>query len=325
MASFTKRENGKWQAKIRRKGQRTISKTFNSKALAQRWARDVENKIDRGFLETTCEAEAHYFSDLFHKYWQEVVQFQKSANITIYTMNRMIVTFSHCRLIDMTSELIKQYKSERMHSVKGDTIRKDLLLLKRFFDYCMREWQIFLPKGNPLNFVTLPTKGRARDRRLHRGEQERLISVAENYGGLLPDIIILAIETGMRRGEIVKLKWELLDSESRVITIRDTKNGEDRHVPLSTKAAYILEAQERKTEFIFNIRGDSIGQAFRRITKRAGLEDLRFHDLRHEATSRFFERGFGIMEVSAITGHKDLGMLKRYTHLRADDLARKLG
>ena len=104
----------------------------------------------------------------------------------------------------------------------------------------------------------------------------------------------------------------------------DTKNGDSRTVPLSTKAVEVLKRQSKHSDFLFQIRGDSVGKAFRRIRDRANIIDLRFHDLRHEATSRFFELGLPIMEVSAITGHKDLRMLKRYTHLRAEDLAKKL-
>ncbi|KXI26789.1 tyrosine-type recombinase/integrase [Paraglaciecola hydrolytica] len=325
MATITKRPNGKWQVKVRRKGQKSLSKTFLTKALALKWARDVENKIDMGSFQSTCAAESHLFSDLIHKYWEEVVQPQKSSDVTIYALNRLIKTFPEHRMIDMTTEVIKEYKESRLKVVKGDTVRKDLLLKRRFFDYAINEWQIFLPKGNPVSSIALPKKGKSRDRRLEQGEYSTLINEALKYGGEIAPIIDLAIETGMRRGEITKLKWSNYNSVSRIVTIEDTKNGEDRVIPLSSKANAILQSQTQVDEFIFPIRGDSIGQAFRRITKRANLLDLRFHDLRHEATSRLFEKGLGIMEVSAITGHKDLAMLKKYTHLRAEDLVGKLG
>jgi len=130
----------------------------------------------------------------------------------------------------------------------------------------------------------------------------------------------------MRRGEIVSLRWQDVNLSSRVAILRDTKNGDDRAVPLSTKAIETLSLEPRHTTGrVFPIRGDSITQAFDRVCKKAGIENLRFHDLRHEATSRLFEFGLGIMEVSAVTGHKDLAMLKRYTHLKAGNIAAKLG
>jgi len=325
MATITKRANGKWQAKVRRKGQQQTSKTFMTKELAKKWARDIESKMDRDVFESTIEAETYLFSDLIHKYWDEVVILQKSSDVTIYVLNKLIARFPHQCLMDMTTALLRAYKEERLKVVSGDTVRKELLLIKRFFEYAMNEWQIYLPKGNPLNSITLPKKGKSRDRRLEDGEYDQLLAEANSYGGAISKIIDIAIETGMRRGEIIKLKWSKYDSEKRIITVEDTKNGDDRAIPLSTKANEIINSIPKNDEYIFPIRGDSIGQAFRRITKRAKLNDLRFHDLRHEATSRLFEKGLGIMEVSAITGHKDLAMLKKYTHLRAEELVNKLG
>ena len=324
MATITKRANGKWQAKVRRKGQQQISKTFMTKELAKKWARDIESKMDRDVFESTIEAETYLFADLVHKYWDEVVLFQKSADVTIYVLNKLIARFPQQCLMEMTTALLRKYKEERLKMVTGDTVRKELLLLKRFFEYAMNEWQIYLPKGNPLNSITLPKKGKSRDRRLEDGEYDQLLAEADSYGGAISKIIDIAIETGMRRGEITKLKWSKYDSEKRIITVEDTKNGDDRAIPLSTKANEIINSIPKNDEYIFPMRGDSIGQAFRRITNRAKLNDLRFHDLRHEATSRLFEQGLGIMEVSAITGHKDLAMLKKYTHLKAADLVQKL-
>lgn len=148
---------------------------------------------------------------------------------------------------------------------------------------------------------------------------------AKEYGGELSAIISFAIETAMRRGEIVELRWENINRLKRTAKLLDTKNGENRTVPLSPVAQKILDSIPRNLHGrVFSIRADSITTAFDRCCKRAQIENLRFHDLRHEATSRFFEMGFNLMEVSSITGHKDLAMLKRYTHLKAEDLAKRL-
>ncbi len=148
----------------------------------------------------------------------------------------------------------------------------------------------------------------------------------------------------MCRGEIAAMKWEHVDRATKVLRVPETKTGEPRKVPLSTRALKVLDGLPRRIDgYVWGMRPDSITQAFERACKAARkkyeaeceergekpeprlFRDLRFHDLRHEATSRLFEKGLNPMEVSAITGHKTLQMLKRYTHLRAEDLAKRLG
>ena len=166
---------------------------------------------------------------------------------------------------------------------------------------------------------------RGRDRRLLSGELQKLMEALEETHEI-KIVVQLALETGMRRAELLSIEWRNIDLENRFLILPDTKNGESRAVPLSTKALNLIQAVARtSTGSVFVSKPNSVTQGFVRACKRAGLEDLRFHDLRHEATSRFFELGLNTMEVSAITGHKTLSMLKRYTHLKAKDLALKLG
>jgi integrase len=142
---------------------------------------------------------------------------------------------------------------------------------------------------------------------------------------LLP-IVRLAIETAMRQGELVSMHWTHTDLKRRTIFLAHTKNGDSRTVPLSTDAVAVLSAlpYDINGHVFPGVTTESIKKAFIRATRRAGIEDLHFHDLRHEATTRLFERGLNIMEVATITGHKDLRMLRRYTHLKAEDLAKRL-
>ena len=139
-------------------------------------------------------------------------------------------------------------------------------------------------------------------------------------------IIVFAIETGMRRGEILGLRWEHVDLDRRIGYLPLTENGTSREVPLSTKAAQVLAAQQQRndTRSPFPVTSNGFRLAWERLRRRAGLSDLRFHDLRHEAISRFFELGLNIPEVAVISGHKDPRMLFRYTHLRARSILRKL-
>jgi integrase len=175
---------------------------------------------------------------------------------------------------------------------------------------------------------------KARCRRLQDGqsggesEEIRLLKACrEARNSYLLPILRLALETAMRQGELVNLRWEHIDLTRRITYLPDTKNGEARTVPLSTAAIKVLHSLPRSmTGQVFpGLTTEAVKRAFARAVRRAGIEDLRFHDLRHESTSRLFERGLNIMEVASITGHKDLRMLRRYTHLKAEDLARKLG
>ena len=130
----------------------------------------------------------------------------------------------------------------------------------------------------------------------------------------------------MRRGEIAAMRWDHMDRKARALLIPETKTWTPRRVPLSTAALGVLDQLPRRIDGrVWAMRPDSISQAFERVCKAADIEGLTFHDLRHEATSRLFEKGLNPMQVAAITGHKTLQMLKRYTHLRAEDLVGMLG
>ena len=130
----------------------------------------------------------------------------------------------------------------------------------------------------------------------------------------------------MRRGEIAQLEWQHVDFKKCTALLPDTKNGEKRTIPLNSKCLAILKLLPRNINGrVFNMTPHAISYAFIRACKRAKLNGLHFHDIRHEAITRFFEIGLNVMEVSSISGHKTLQMLKRYTHLRAEELAKKLG
>jgi len=136
----------------------------------------------------------------------------------------------------------------------------------------------------------------------------------------------LLTETAMRRGELSKLRWEQIDFKNSVARLIDTKNGEDREIPLSSRAISALKSLPRRFDGkVVGMTPDAITRAFKRSCDRAGIEDARIHDLRHEGVSRLFEAGLDLMEVASVSGHKTLGQLKRYTHLKAADLAKKLG
>lgn len=221
---------------------------------------------------------------------------------------------------------IARYRDERLRKVTPSTVKRDLVLLGHVFEVARKEWGIHV--HNPVRDIRLPADNRPRDRRLQAGEEARLLEACREARNpwLLP-IVQLALETDMRQGELIRLHWEHIDLNRRTAHLPDTKNGEARTVPLSTTAVRVLRTLPRSLHGpVFpGVTTEAIKRAYIRAVRRAGIENLRFHDLRHEATTRLFEKGLNIMEVASVTGHKDLRMLRRYTHLKAEDLARKLG
>jgi integrase len=326
MATIRKRDTGSWQVSVRLKGRNPIYKTFRTKAAAERWARETETEVERGSFISTQSAESTLFKELTDRYVLEVLPTKKSQRQVISQLNKINDQLGAYSIAALTPLVVAAFRDKRLKSVTGHSVRKDLLLIRRILSHAQKEWEIYLPRGNPIMSITIPTQPKGRDRRLVKNEEQRLLNSATQYGGSILHIIVFAIETGMRRGEISKLKWEHIDLNNRTATLYDTKNSEDRTIPLSTIAMGTLEHLGNEANgSIFSMKPDSITRAFERICKHAEIEGLRLHDLRHEATTRFFEKGLTIMEVSSITGHKDLAMLRRYTHLRAADLVVKLG
>ena len=169
-----------------------------------------------------------------------------------------------------------------------------------------------LPR-NPADKVKMPPSFPARKRRLEQGEFNRLEETsAETRNPHIWPIVVFAIETGMRRSEILALTWDNIDLESRVAFLPLTKNGSSREVPLSDNAIEVLRQQRSKTEYQpFPINANAFRRVWDRLRTRVGLVDFRFHDLRHEAISRFFELGLSVPEVAVMSGHKEARMLFR--------------
>jgi integrase len=170
---------------------------------------------------------------------------------------------------------------------------------------------------------------KGRERRLGRGEEQRLIEACDRSASVwLGPLVRLALATAMRQGELVGLTWRQVKLADRTILLTDTKNGETRTVPLSTAAIQVLcSIHTTPADKVFGIRtGRAISHAFAKACRLAGIADLRFHDLRHEGTSRLFENtDLRDVEIASITGHKTMEMLKRYAHLRATFLVTRLG
>lgn len=332
MATYRKRKSGRWQTQVRRKGYPAQSKSFPTRAAAVKWVRSIEYEMDQGLFISRNEAEATTLGELLDRYLIEYTADKKGVvsetcrirKLLRHPLSKRFV--ASIRGIDMA-----RYRDERLKEVSGPSVRRELSILSQLFEVSRKEWGIFV--HNPVREIKLPKKGKARDRRLQEAEhcsdseEARLVAACRQCRNpyLLP-IVLFALETAMRLGEIVSLRWQHINIKRRTAFLPDTKNGESRMVPLSGVAVELLRSLPRSIngEVFPGVTTMAVKHAFTRARHRAKMNDFHFHDLRHEATTRLFERGLNIIEVSSITGHKDLQMLRRYTHLRAEDLAKKL-
>lgn len=319
-----------WRVQIRRKGYPAQTRSFDTHALAEEWAREIEREMDRGLFLDRSEAERNTVADLIERYLREVTPFKRGAapeTSRLKAVQRR--TIGQYKVAALSSAHIARYRDERLREVSSGTVNKELNLLRHVIETARREWRIAL-QDNPVSLVRRPAPARARSRRLVGDEEARLFAACTDARNpfLLP-VVQLAIETAMRQGEIVGLEWKHVDFDKRVAFLVITKNGDSRAVPLSSRAVAVLQALRREADQLNakvfpGLTAEAVKRAFIRACARAKIVDLRFHDLRHEATSRLFELRLNPVEVASITGHKTLQLLMRYTHLRAEDLAQRL-
>ncbi|MHB8938547.1 MAG: tyrosine-type recombinase/integrase [Thiobacillus sp.] len=342
MATFSKRKSGWWQARIRRDGHPALSKTFETKAAAEAWTRAVESDMDKGAYRSTVVAESTTFSEIADRFEHEFAPHHYRGQGWKHKLAHLRAAFGDYFLAAITPARVAAYRDDRLRAAdpryKKDptsaprlspaTVKTEIDLLSKVLDVASKEFGIPLPAGNPVASIRKPAGGKARDRRLTVTEWGRLMDECGKSGNnWLKPAVLLSVETAMRQGELLGIEWKAVDFPHRLIMLSSTKNGEARAVPLSSAAVAILEGLPR------SLRGRAIPQgkatiysAFKRAAGRAGIGGYTWHDLRHEALSRLAERGdLSLLEMAAMSGHKTLQMLKRYTHLRAENLAKKLG
>jgi len=188
----------------------------------------------------------------------------------------------------------------------------DLVLLRHAWNIARIEWGWSLP-DNPISLIRMPKNNPPRERRFKEGEFDLLKTAAtKSRSWYVWPVVVLAIETAMRRGEILGLRWEHIDLDKRIAFLPMTKNGRSRQVPLSEVAIEQLIKAPKDTDRPFPVTDVAFRQAWDRLRRRANITDLTFHDLRHEAISRMFGGGMKIHEVMAVSGHRTASQLFRY-------------
>ena len=324
MATFRKRSNA-WQARIQRSDYPDISKSFKSYSEAVSWARKIESEQDAGINTQQIKANnTVLLKELLERYKNEVTIHKKHSSAEAYRVNFWLRhPLANLPISTIRSSDVAKWREERVKLGRSpNTLRLELAVLSNLFTVATNEWG-FEELSNPTTKVKLPKLPSGRVRRLCANEFELIIQNSESP--LIKPIAILAVETGMRRSEIASIEWQHINLAKRTLHIPITKNGEAREVPLSSVALSLLISLQNEGEGkVFNITPHAITIAFGRACKRAKLANLHFHDLRHEAISRLFERGLSLPEVATISGHKTWTMLRRYTHLSAENIAKKL-
>ncbi|MGK5021054.1 site-specific integrase [Janthinobacterium sp. LB2P10] len=325
MPTIRKKGEGQYHVQIRKRGYPTQTKTFTKEADARRWATIIESEMERGVFVSRSEAEATLVKDVLQRFATEILPTKRSEQSDKSRIKTLIEAFGDYRLASLSSTQVARFRDQRLKVVGPQSVIHEINLLNRALKTATMDWGIALPGGLPTAQVRKPVKPRGRDRRVTEEEITNILKVTGSAE--LRTIVTLAVETGMRRSELAAMTWEEVDLKKQTAHLPKTKTDVPRTVPLSKAAIWALKDFGAKKEGrVFALQAESMSQAFERACEphRANIVNVRFHDLRHEATSRFFEKGLNVMEVASITGHKTLEMLKRYTHLRAEDLAKKL-
>lgn len=305
MATISQRGPYQWQAKIRRRGFPSQSKTFETKKDAERWARDIESKMDRRAFVPLGDAEKTTLREALERYLKEVTPTKKGAKQEANRIKNLMETrLAEFSLTSLRSADIAEWRNELVEASKAPTtIRNLATIISQVFETARVEWHME-GLANPVRGVPMPAHKKGRDRRLSQKEEDRLFEACSAATSTwITPIVTVALETAMRQGEILSLRRE--DIHGKLARLRDTKNGRQRDVPLSRKALAVLADLPRSLDSrVFPVSQDSLEYHFRKAVKAAEIENFRFHDLRHEATSRLFEAGFSMMEVASITGHE---------------------
>lgn len=313
-----KRRSGKWAIDFCINGRRIrevigLEKKTAEAALHKRLTEIVENK----FLDIRRK-ELIKFKELANAYMERHSKLnKKSWKSDAVSIRRLLKSFGEISACDIKPLDILDYKVQRIKTVSQASVNRELACLKCIFNKCI-DWELI--RDNPAKKVRLFKENNCRVRYLDKDEISTLLS---NSSEKLRNIITFAISTGMRKGEIQGMRWEDIDFKNNVITLPKTKNGEVRHVPMSTNVRDILlNMKERSTSavvFCDEETGESYNfrKSFETALKKSNITDFKFHDLRHTFSSHLVMAGVDLNTVRELLGHKSLAMTLRYSHLSA--------
>jgi len=333
MSSIMRR---KWKNKtsyvcqVRRKGFRTLVKSFSTRTEAKTWGRSMESKLDRGDTSDYSEASKVTLGDLFKRYISEKKHKKKKQwKNEEYRLEQLLKDeISSVNLLRFSTKHLADYRDRRLEDVLGPTFNKDFNFISVVIQTALTDWEMYLPH-NPCKIFKREPEGNPRERVLQEHEQTRLLEqCAVSNNTYLKPMVSFSIETSVRQGELLKIKYDHINWKKRLLTLFDTKNGENRTIPLSEKAFLILSSLPRQFDKkMFPMTRDSLKSHFNRAKIRAEIEGFRWHDLRRTAISQMFQiRKFDLPTVQLMSGHKNPGvLLKVYTKLDPEKLVATIG
>ena len=329
MATIRKRGN-RWQVQVRRKNSASLVKSFVTRKDAEAWARQTETELDRNALvQDRRRLERVTLGELVARYRDTVTPHKRSAKGETIILNAFLRhPICSKKLSELTPNDFNRYRDERLPEVKPRSLKRMLCPIQNLFEVAKKDWGLPISR-NPVSELKITCENDRRERRLQPGELETIkFAARRTRNPIILPIILFALETGLRRSELLAIQWRHIDWEGRSLSIPRAKNGHSRVIPLTHPALALLREKEREEgtqknrideregtqKRVFPTTPNALRLAWERLIKRAKIEDLRFHDLRHEAISRFFELDLTAPEVAFISGHRDPRMLFRYAH-----------
>ena len=323
MATIRKRK-GKWQAQVRLLGNPNVSRTFTSRKDAYTWAQLTELNLSRRRAGLQDERTLQIpLSDLLTKYLSEI-----SAQKSVYEIEKYIIgkwqrsSLASLPIGRISPMLIDKEMRHAQTSLKPETIRKDFGILRNLFNVAINIWEYPL-SSNPVSAVRMPSVPTQPPRRLPSCTMDKIDA---HYKYRKDDefyrLVKVAILTGMRRSELLQLQNSDVNRDQQLLLVANSKNGCHRYIPMS--AELIEQLPPPNHDRIFALSPQSVTSRWARLRDKLELGDVRFHDLRHEAISRFFEMGLTVPEVASISGHKTISMLFRYAHADTQRLREKI-
>ena len=329
MGTIRRRGDYQFQAQVRRTGYPAQSATFETRKDAQKWVTAIEREMDVGSFIPRGEAQRTTIKELAERYLIERVENQMRGERQESQRIRAIVDkFGSYNLSAVSPAMVAGWRDELIKKpLSPQTVQHYIAVLGRLYKAAAVDFGIPLPLGNPVDNIRKPTVRNERDRGLDADEEKRLMEALDlSRGEHLKSIVRLALETAMRRGEIIGLTWENVDLKQRTAFLPETKNGDSRTVPLSTRAVAVLQSLPRDIGGgrVFRTSETAVTEGFQRAAQRAGLKDIRFHDMRHVAVSRL-AKVLAMHELAKVAGHRSPRSVMRYYKEDTADLVRKIG
>ena len=320
---------GVWWTCIRHNG-RKIQKSLETpdKKLAQDIEAKIRTEIVEGSYFEKLVGRNKTFGDMMDKFMAEHAPTVSENTQRSYTtsLKFLLPHFGDSNLISISPKMISRYKVLRKgDGVKPATVNRELAMLSKAFSLAAKEWEWL--KDNPVSRVSKEKENNARDRWLSKDEEKRLL---DNSPEWIKQIIIFSLNTGLRLGELTGLEWSRVDISNKTILIDNSKNGEQRTIPLNKYALDVVKQRLRvkslKYDYVFinryswKINPNSLRDAFRKILRKVEIDDFRLHDLRHSFATRLTQSDVDLYKISKLLGHKDIKMTQRYAHHCPDSL-----